>query len=137
MNLKNGDLLAAIESYKNQHGLKDYQMAKLCGMKSPSVYNSWKKGITKTLKAEYLLNFFINTNIDASVFLQKFKKQNYSDGNKDVKTEKVEDSSFTYTLSEYNAQQKEIERLNEHIQDLRKSVEHQEELLRIYKKRNS
>lgn len=112
MNLKDADLLNAIESYKNQYKLKDYQMAELCGMTSPSVYNNWKKGTTKTLKAEYLLNFLLNTGTDANAFLEKFRKQNLDQ--QGIESSKTGDVDLVSKVcSDCVSKQKEIDALRE------------------------
>lgn len=71
MNLNEESLRKFIIQYMNDNNKKNIEMAELFGMSSPSMFSQYRNGITKTLKAEYLLNFIYNAAIDLEIFLNK------------------------------------------------------------------
>ena len=79
MNLNEKDIRQAIVGYMKKYKKKNYEMAEICGMSSPSMFSQYHSGITKTLRAEYLLNFLFNSKIEIQKFLvENFVKQDTS-----------------------------------------------------------
>lgn len=71
MNLNESSIRKGFESYMNSTGTKGYKIAEMCGMSSASMFSQYLTGVTKSLKAEYLIHFLYNAKIDLNKFLNQ------------------------------------------------------------------
>ncbi|WP_299576598.1 hypothetical protein [uncultured Sunxiuqinia sp.] len=130
MNLNEDDIRRALENYKDEHRLKDYKIAELCGMSSPSVYNNYKKGKTQYLRADYLLNFSFNAKISLDRFIDQYINKKSQPHNTAVEPlnslKKPDTQAKIYNCPDCIAKQREIDALRE-------TLAAKEELLDLYR----
>ena len=121
MILSEDDIITLVESYKNSHDYNQGKMAELCGMANASVYNKWVKKKTDGGKLRYLLDFLKNTDQNINIL---FPNRNANNNNSE---KSVNDPAITtYSCPDCITKEKTI-------QDLRETIELQNELLDHYR----
>lgn len=136
MNLNDEDIRRSLKRYFESSGKRGYEMAEICGMSSASMFSQYMSGTTKTLRAEYLLNFLLNTGLSLHEFLDKniesSKNENTTtniSAEEEQESKKQHPEQKKFTCNECVSKQKEIDAL-------KKALEAKEELLEMYRDRN-